>query len=84
MPIGGPVEHPRATAVLVLGVLGLLCCGVAAPIAWVLGARALIEIDASGGYYGGRSQARLGMALGILGTVAMIFMCLLFLVLLFR
>jgi hypothetical protein len=65
--------------VLTLGVLGLLCCGLPAPIAWVLGARALHEIDASGGYYGGRSQARLGMLLGIIGTILMIVMALLYL-----
>jgi hypothetical protein len=78
-PIGGPVEHPRATAVLVLGALGLLCFGVLSPIAWILGVRALNEIDSSGGYFGGRNQARLGMLLGIVGTVLMILMCLLFL-----
>lgn len=78
-PLGGPIEHPRAAVVLTLGVLGLLCCGLTAPIAWVLGARALHEIDASGGYYGGRSQARLGMVLGIVGTILVICMCLLYL-----
>jgi hypothetical protein len=65
--------------VLTLGVLGLLCCGLPAPIAWVMGVRALHEIDASGGYYGGRTQARLGMLLGIIGTILMIVMCLLYL-----
>ena len=78
-PQGGPIEHPRASVVLTLGVLGLLCCGLTGPIAWVLGARALQEIDASGGYYGGRSQARLGMLLGIITTVLMILLCLLYL-----
>lgn len=78
-PLTGPTEHPRAAAVLTLGVLGLLCCGLTAPIAWVMGARALREIDASGGYLGGRSQARLGMVLGIVGTILVICMCLLYL-----
>jgi hypothetical protein len=64
---------------LVLGALGLLCFGVLSALAWVLGARALDEIDESGGRYGGRQQARLGMFLGILGTILMIFMCLLYL-----
>lgn len=64
--------------VLVLGALGLLCFGVFSPIAWILGARALDEIDASGGFYGGRQQARLGMFLGIIGTVLMIVLCLLY------
>lgn len=83
-PIGGPIEHPHATTVLVLGVLGLLCCGVAAPIAWIMAVRALHEIDASDGYFGGRTQARLGLVLGIIGTVGLIIMCFLFLVLLIR
>jgi hypothetical protein len=84
MPIGGPAEHPRATTVLVLGVLGLMCCGILSPVAWILGKQALLEIDAYPQWYGGRSQARLGMWLGVLGTVLMILTALAFLLMLLK
>ncbi len=64
-----PPEHPRATTVLVLGILGLVLCGVLAPFAWVIGKSTLEEIDASGGRWGGRSSANTGYILGIVGSV---------------
>jgi hypothetical protein len=63
-----PPEHPRATTVLVLGILGLVLCGVLAPFAWVMGKSTVEEIDASGGRWGGRSSANTGYILGIVGS----------------
>ncbi|MFI1914459.1 DUF4190 domain-containing protein [Nocardia sp. NPDC020380] len=71
-PIGNPVEHEYATAVLLLGALSVFCCGILGPIAWVLGRRALNEIDASGGAQGGRIQVMVGHILGIVGTILMV------------
>ncbi|MCU1647311.1 MAG: hypothetical protein JWN03_7586 [Nocardia sp.] len=71
-PQHGPQEHPHASMVLILGVLGVFCCGACAPVAWVLGARSLREIDAAGGIYGGRHQVMIGLVLGIIGTVFMV------------
>lgn len=79
-PIGGPIEHPRATMILILGGMSLFCCGAIGPVAWVMGARALTEIDESRGYYGGRSQVLLGYILGIVGTAAAIIYGLFFIV----
>jgi hypothetical protein len=62
-------DHPRATMALVLGILGLVVCGVVAPFAWVIGARAVREIDESNGGLGGRGAAKAGYILGIIGTV---------------
>lgn len=76
-PIGQPVEHPNASAVLFLGALSVLCCGILGPVAWALGRRALDQIEASGGEYGGRSQVLVGYVLGILGTIMMIIMAVL-------
>lgn len=64
-----PREHPSATTVLVLGILGLVACQVLSPFAWVMGARVVREIDASGGQLGGRSSANAGRICGIVGTV---------------
>ncbi|MGQ4600127.1 DUF4190 domain-containing protein [Nocardia sp. R6R-6] len=87
-PIGQPVEHPNASAVLFLGAASLLCCGVLGPVAWALGRKALNDIEAShdvaahtGGTvqpYGGRTQVLVGYVLGVIGTVLMIIFALLF------
>jgi len=68
-------EHPSATTAMVLGIIGLvgiLFCGgitlVVSPFAWVIGGRALREIDAEPGRYGGREMASAGRVMGIVGT----------------
>src|SRR5207237_7789835 len=72
-------EHPQATTVLILGILGLVLCQVLAPFAWVMGNRVVREIDASGGQLGGRGTANTGRICGIVGT-AIIGLSLLFVV----
>lgn len=82
---GGPAswgvphqDHPRATLALVLGVVALaggLACGLpllVSPFAWVVGGRAVREIRASGGRYGGEGQAKAGQVMGIVGTVVLV------------
>lgn len=64
----GMPEHPQATLVLILGIVGIVVCGLVAPFAWVMGSRVVREIDASGGQLGGRSQAQAGRICGIVGT----------------
>ncbi|MBF6165213.1 DUF4190 domain-containing protein [Streptomyces gardneri] len=81
-PIGSPVEHPNATAVLFLGAVSVFCCGVLGPVAWALGRRALDQIEESGGALGGRAQVMVGYILGIVGTVLMIIFAVLFLLIL--
>ncbi|MEV6429955.1 DUF4190 domain-containing protein [Nocardia sp. NPDC051463] len=71
-PIGQPVEHPNATAVLFLGAASLICCGLLGPVAWALGKRALDQIEESGGAFGGRVQVMVGYVLGIIGTILMV------------
>ncbi len=68
VPYGPPPEHPQATTVLILGILSFAVCQVLGIVAWVMGARVKREIDASNGAYGGRSNANLGMILGIVAT----------------
>jgi hypothetical protein len=76
-PYGAPTyyarpDHPQATTVLVLGILGLLLCQVLSPVAWVMGNRVVGEIDASMGQIGGRSSANAGRICGIVGTLMMV------------
>lgn len=70
-----PVDHPKATTVLVLGILGLILCGLLSPVAWYMGDNALREIDSSGGRWGGRSLVSAGRICGIVGTVLLVFGC---------
>lgn len=67
-----PPDHPQATLVLVLGILGLALCQVLGPVAWVMGHRARREIAASGGTVGGHTQVTVGWALGIVATVLLV------------
>lgn len=70
-PPGAPApNHPRSTLILVLGILSIPCCGLFTGIpAIILGRRALAEIDAAPGQYGGRGQVNAGYICGIVGTV---------------
>jgi hypothetical protein len=70
-PPGYPVPpaHPQSTTAMVLGIVGLVLCGVASPFAMWLGRKSMREIDASGGRLSGRGMAQAGYILGIIGTV---------------
>jgi hypothetical protein len=68
-PTGYVPDHPKATSSLVLGILGIVVCGIVAPFAWVVGKRTVREIDASNGQLGGRGSAQAGYVLGVIGTV---------------
>ena len=72
-------EHPSATTAMVLGIVSLagllFTVGITlllAPAAWVVGARAVREIDASPGRYAGRDRAQAGKVMGIIGTVLLV------------
>ena len=68
-PMAYAPDHPKATTSLVLGILGIVICGIIAPFAWRMGKRAVDEIDASQGQLGGRGQAQAGQILGLIGTI---------------
>ena len=67
-----PPKHPQATLVLILGILGLVVCQVLGPFAWIMGNKAVAEIDANPGAYDGRGEAQAGRILGIIATVILI------------
>ena len=69
-------DHPKATTSLILGILGLVVCGVLAPFAWRMGKRTVSEIDASHGQLGGRGTAQAGYILGLIGTILLGFVVL--------
>lgn len=71
-------NHPQATTSMVLGIVsiigGFMCLLplFVAPVAWIMGSKAVKEIDASGGTLGGRGEAQTGFITGIVGTVLLV------------
>ncbi|GAA0331101.1 DUF4190 domain-containing protein [Actinoallomurus spadix] len=61
-------DDSGATTSMVLGILGLVLCGLLAPIALFMGLSAKRRIRESGGYLGGDGQATAGVVLGAIGT----------------
>jgi hypothetical protein len=68
----GPREHPQGTAVLILGVMSLVVCGLIGPVAWVMGHGALQEIDANPSAYSNRGFVLAGYICGIIATCILI------------
>ncbi|WP_435772002.1 hypothetical protein [Nocardioides sp. SYSU DS0651] len=66
--IGPPPDHPKATTVLILGILSFAVCQLVAPFAWVMGGRVRREIAASDGQVGGHQMVTIGWILGIVGS----------------
>ncbi|MBN2190568.1 MAG: DUF4190 domain-containing protein [Candidatus Aureabacteria bacterium] len=62
----------KAITSLVLGILGLLCCGPLAIVAWILGAMELSDIKKGLSSKAGEGMAKAGMIIGIIGTVLMV------------
>jgi hypothetical protein len=62
----------RATLVLVLGILGLIVCGLLGIVAWVMGNGDLKEMDAGTMDPSGRSTTNAGRICGIIATILMI------------
>ena len=69
-PFPTQLSHGGATAALVLGIVGLTLVPGLGIVAWILGAKALQEIDANPlAGYTNREHAKVGKILGIMGTV---------------
>lgn len=64
-----PENNKMAMWSMILGIVGLLCCGILTPVALVLGIMARNQIQASGGRQGGSGMAMAGIVLGAVGIV---------------
>ncbi len=62
-------EKSQATTALVLGILGIVVCGILAPFAWNMGQTEVRAIDEGRRPPENRSTANAGRILGIIGTV---------------
>jgi len=68
-PTSGGSASSRAIMALVFGILGVICCGLFAPVAWYLGNDELAGIDAGRLPDSNRGMAQIAKILGIIGTV---------------
>jgi hypothetical protein len=62
-------DHPQGTTILVLGIASIVCCGLLGPVAWIMGNKAIQEIDARPGQYSNRGVVQAGRIIGIIATV---------------
>ncbi len=65
----GYQEASQATTILVLGILGLVCCGPLGIVAWVMGNNEIQAIDAGRRDPANRGTANAGRIVGIVATV---------------
>ena len=63
----------KGTISLVLGIIGIVCCGLLGPVAWILGKQELNAIAAGQSPASGEGVAKAGMILGIIATVLLAF-----------
>ena len=62
----------QAITALVLGILGIICCGLLAPIAWYLGSQEVKAIREGRSPAAGEGLAKAAVILGIIGTILMV------------
>lgn len=77
---GMPQTHPNGTTILVLGIVGLVLCAPLGIVSWVMGNKALKEIDASGRTYTNRGNIQAGKIIGIIAVVLWVLGILAFLI----
>jgi hypothetical protein len=72
-PPAAQATSNRATISLVLGIVGLVCCQIAAPFAWYMGNKELAAIAAGTSPASNEGMAKAGKIIGIIGTLLIAF-----------
>ena len=73
-PYGAPAaNNTKALVSMILGIVGIVICGLLGPVALILGRQAKAEIAASNGQQKGGGMAQAGFILGIVASVFLIF-----------
>ena len=67
--VSGAPRSTKATTILVLGILSIICCQLAGPIAWFLGRQELALIGAGSVSAQDETTVKIGMILGIIASV---------------
>ncbi len=72
---GGPgsAGTGNATLILVLGIVGILCCNLLGPVVWYMGKQELQGIAEGRIAAANEGTAKAGMILGIIGTCLLVF-----------
>lgn len=65
-------DHPQGTLILVLGILSIVVCGLLGPVAWIMGNKAIKEIDANPSAYSNRGNVQAGRIIGIIASCLLI------------
>ena len=68
----GPRDHPQGTLILILGILSIVCIQLLGPVAWIMGNKAIAQIDANPSAYTNRGTVNAGRICGIVGTVLLV------------
>lgn len=71
-PVPSNFKPHRGTAVLVLGILSLVVCGILGIVAWVMGNNDLREMDAGTMDPSGRSLTNAGRICGMIASILII------------
>lgn len=69
---GGGAGSGNSTLILVLGIVGLLCCPFVGPVAWYMGRQELRGIAEGRIAAANEGTTKAGMILGIIGTALLI------------
>ena len=74
VPYPGQQQSASTQAItsLVLGILGIICCGLLAPVAWYLGSQELKAIGEGRSPIAGEGLAKAGMIMGIIGSILLV------------
>jgi hypothetical protein len=71
-PVQPEKASSKATTALVLGILGIVCCGLCAPFAWFIGSGEMKQIKAGLSSQAGKGFAQAGMIMGIIGSILLV------------
>lgn len=71
-PTPPQASSSQAVTALVLGILGIVCCGLLAPIAWYLGNQEILAIRQGRAPATGEGLAKAAQILGIIGTILLV------------
>jgi hypothetical protein len=69
----GGGEKGNSTLILVLGIVGLLCCNLLGPVVWYMGKKEMEGIAAGRIAAANEGTAKAGMILGMIGTALLVF-----------
>lgn len=72
IPGAASQQSSKATMAVVFGVLGIVCCGLLAPVAWYLASEELKSIDAGRLPETNRGMAQVAKILGIIGSILLV------------